>query len=304
MIFCWLRRAITLLTVVFSFLVFLPASAQDTFPPPDGTVWGDPQPLGNGQIQTFVTPDDAGNPSLVGVAFTESALTGLPQEPSDGRWDVKDASGNVVVPCCGHELVLEFPETDTPILFQHFVINWNPAGHMPADVYDVPHFDLHFYMISNEERMAFEPATADTMCSVPNWPDDGGEQLALVSCETFEEATIPLPADQMPPEYLDVGDVAPGMGNHLIDSQAPEIADGEPFTYTWIYGTYGGRLTFGEPMITIDFLEERNEEVCAEIAMPQAMSEPGFYPSEYCIRYMDGETEGTFVVSLESFVEY
>jgi hypothetical protein len=304
MIFHWLRHPIALLMVLFSFLVLLPVSAQDTFPPPDSTVWGDPQPLGNGQIQTFVTPDDAGNPSLVGVAFTESALTGLPQEPSDGRWDVKDASGNVVMPCCGHEVVLEFPETDSSTIFQHFVINWNPNGHMPLGVYDVPHFDLHFYLISNEERMAIEPATADTMCSVPNETDDGVEQHVMVSCETFEEGAIPLPADQMPPDYMDVGDVAPGMGNHLINSQAPEIAAGEPFTHTWIYGTYGGRLTFNEPMITIEFLEERNEEVCTEIAMPQAMPEHGFYPSEYCIRYVAGDTEGTFVVSLESFVEY
>jgi len=59
-------------------------------------------------------------------------------------------------------------------------------------------------------------------------------------------------------------------------------------------------------MITLAFLEERNEEVCTPIAMPEAMSEPGFYPTEYCIRYLagDGDGNGAFAVSLEKFVEF
>jgi hypothetical protein len=306
MTFRSLRRSITLVILLFGILaVLLPVSAQETFSLPDDTLWGDPQDLGDGQIQTFVTLDELGNPSLVGLYFTEAALSGLPEEMGDGHWDVLDANGKVIIPCCGHEVVLDLPETETPLVFEHVVSNWNPMGHMPAKVYDVPHFDMHFYTISNEDRMAIKSATADTMCSVPNPPDVGGEHPVGVTCETLEEARLPLPDDQLPPGYISADAIEAGMGNHLINSQAPEMA-GEPFTHTWIYGIYGGRITFYEPMITLAFLEEKNEEVCSEIAMPEAMPEPGFYPSQYCIRYLPGDTdgEGVYIVSLESFVEF
>lgn len=310
------RRPVAFLFVILSLgallLGGLPAAAQgpvgNVFPPAAGTVWSDPQDLGDGQIQTFVTLDAAGAPSLIGVSFTESALSGLPETMSDGHWDVTGADGNVIIPCCGHETVLTFPETDAAIPFEHFVMNWNPMGHTPAGVYDTPHFDLHFYVISNDERMAIPVASADTMCSVPNPPDVGGEHPVAVTCETFEQGMMPLPEDQMPPAYIAVGAVEPGMGNHLINTQAPELA-GEPFTHTWIYGTYAGRLTFYEPMIAIDFLESLQnvgDEVCTDIAMPEAMPEAGYYPTQYCIRYMAGEEggEGAYTVSLESLVEY
>lgn len=306
MTFSMLRRSFALLVLVFSLLALLPVSAQETFPPPDTTIWGEPQAMGDGQIQTFITLDEAGAPSLVGISFDEAALSGLPEEPSDGKWDVKDAEGTVVYPCCGHELVLEFPETDSPTIFQHFVINWAPTGHVPAGVYDKPHFDMHFYLMSNEDRMAIAAATADTMCSVPNPPDVGGEHPASVSCETFETASMPLPDDQMPVGYIFAGAVEPGMGNHLINTQSPEITGEAPFSHTFIFGTYGGKLTFLEPMITIEFLQEKNEEVCTDIATPEAVGEPGYYPSQYCIRYVagDAEGEGTYIISLESFVEF
>ena len=306
------RRSISLLIVLLSLvavlLAGLPAaygSVETPFPPSDGTTWGPPQDLGDGQIQTFVTLDASGNPSLVGVYFTEGALTGLPETPSDGHWDIKDSDGNVIIPCCGHEVVLEFPESASATPFKHFVMNWNPMGHEPPGIYDLPHFDLHFYTISNEDRTAIAAATADTMCSVPNPPDVGGEHPGPVSCDTFQTAMMPLPDNQMPPGYISAGAVEPGMGNHLINTQAPELA-GEPFTRTWIYGTYAGRLTFYEPMITLAFLEERNEEVCTAIAMPEAMPEAGYYPTQYCIRYLAGENsgEGAYAVTLESLVEF
>jgi len=305
-----LFRRVALLSLALVLLAGLPAAAQEppklSFPPSEGTTWGEAADLGDGQIQTFITLDQNGNPSLLGVYFTESALSNLPETPSDGQWDIVDASGTVIMPCCGHELALKFPEEADSTLFKHFVANWNPTGHVPPGVYDVPHFDFHFYLITEEEREAIAPATAETMCSVPNPPDaGGGEHPVPVTCETFEQGMIPLPDDQMPPGYLLVDAVEPRMGNHMINTQAPELA-GEPFTHTWIYGAFGGRVTFFEPMITLAFLEERNEEVCTPIAVPEAMPEPGFYPTEYCIRYLAGDDEGSgaFVVSLEKFVEY
>lgn len=296
------------ISVLVMGLAVLPVGAQGPggdFPPQENTEWGDPAEFGEGQLQTFVTVDSAGKPELVGVYFTDGLLSGLPMEPSDGHWDVVDAEGNVVIPCCGHEVVVEFPESVSATPIKSFVLNWNPMGHPPAEIYDVPHFDLHFYTITNEERIAIPAAAGDEMCMVPNPPDVPGEHPVLMSCETFAEATIALPENQIAPGYMDVGEVAPGMGNHLVNPTAMEFT-GEAFTHTWIYGVYGGKLTFLEPMIANSFLEERHAEECAEIALPEEMAEPGYYPSQYCIRYFEGEDggEGAFAVTLESFVEF
>lgn len=293
-----------LLALVLTLVAGSPVMADGPgqFPPAENTEWGKLVKLGNGAIQTFVTLDSSGNPEIVGAYFTTGALSGLPDTPSDGHWDVLDAAGSVVIACCGHEYVPEFPNSISSTPLKTLVVNWGRSGHEPAGVYDVPHFDFHFYTIPNEERMTVAAvATADTMCMVPNPPEVGGESPALVTCDTFERLMIPLPDNQMPPGYVSVGAVAPGMGNHLMNTQAPELS-GTPFTHTWIYGTNEGRLIFYEPMITIAFLEEKHEEVCTQIAMPQAQPEPGYYPSQYCIRYLGDQD--AYTVTLEAFVEY
>lgn len=297
--------SIMMLVVMIVALSAQPASGQspDTrlFPPAENTEWGEPEAFGDGEIRTFITLDSSGTPELVGIYFTEGMLASLPEAPSDGAWDVVDADGNVVIPCCGHEVVLDFPQAAEATPFDHFVLNWNPMGHMPPGIYDTPHFDLHFYLISNDERTAIAPATADTMCYVPNAPDSEETHPVPVSCETFEEAMLPLPETQMPPGFFAGGAVEPAMGNHLADLGAPEF-QGEPFTHTWIYGSYAGRLTFFEPMIATSFLEERLEETCSPIVLPDEMHEAGYYPSAYCMRYL--ADEAAYVVTLESFVEF
>jgi hypothetical protein len=309
-----MKRFPVLLTVLFVlaaiFMVGVPAFASNPvvgeFPPAEGTHWSDPLDLGDGQVQVFVTLDESDNPLTIGVYFTESALSNLPEELTDGKSSILDADGNVFIPCCGHEFILDVPETDSNLTFEIVGVNWNPVGHPPAGLYEPPHFDLHFYTITDEERLAIEPATAETMCSVPNPPDVGGESLVPVTCETFEEATMPLPDEQMPPGYFNAGAVEPAMGNHLINGAAPEIAEGAPFTHTWIYGTYAGKITFFEPMITLAYLEQLENDVCVDISMPAEMPEPGYYPTQYCMRHLSGDDngEGAYVVTLEGLIEY
>uniref|UniRef100_A0A7S3LPR5 DUF1996 domain-containing protein n=1 Tax=Aplanochytrium stocchinoi TaxID=215587 RepID=A0A7S3LPR5_9STRA len=43
-------------------------------------------------------------------------------------------------------------------------LDWNPCGHPPADVFTKPHYDIHFYMISDEYRSGM---TCDL---IPNAP--------------------------------------------------------------------------------------------------------------------------------------
>ena len=93
------------------------------------------------------------------------------------------------------------------------------------------------------------------------------------------------------------------MGNHLIDSKAPELAPGgPPFTYTFIYGAYDGHVSFYEPMITRAFLIGRPDQ-CMALKAPEAFELAGYYPTEYCIRTgQDDGGEAVYTISLETFV--
>lgn len=35
--------------------------------------------------------------------------------------------------------------------------HWNPHGHPPANIYDRPHFDFHYYTIGEQERHMIAP---------------------------------------------------------------------------------------------------------------------------------------------------
>ena len=66
----------------------------------------------------------------------------------------------------------------------------------------------------------------------------------------------PLPAGEMPATYINTG-LVPTMGAHWIDVTAPEL-NGQPFTETFIFGSFDGKMTFYEPMITKAFIEEKH----------------------------------------------
>ena len=238
------------------------------------TEWGDPVPVGQGQMQTFVMLNGSGRPQAVGIHFTEDTLLGLPVE--------------------GNESVLELPAAIEATPFDHFALNWSPQGHDPTDVYTVPHFDLHFYMVSPQERAAIKAGTCTTEQDnrIPNPPG-----AVPVTCEVFDRAMQGLPADMLPPGYALTPAVEPEMGNHLVDLTAPEF-NGQSFTHTWVYGAYGGELTFFEPMIAVRVLEQQ-ADVCQAIKMPEVMPEAGWYPTRYCIEYLD--QENAYTLSLESF---
>jgi hypothetical protein len=109
--------------------------------------------------------------------------------------------------------------------------------------------------------------------------------------------TRPVPAPYLPKGYIDVGAVVPRMGNHLLDSQSPELKDSLPFSTTFIYGAYDGELIFWEPMITLDMLR-KTRDACWSISQPEGFAQAGYYPTQYCIRR---SRTGERTVSLEGF---
>ncbi len=252
------------------------------------------QTLGKGSAWVYVALDAKGHPLALGVSMTKGALEGLPAQPNPtSRCFDKNGNGKIDAPeeCLGdYELVFALPQGDATKAVSPFNwvgVNWNPHGHVaPAPPpWSEPHFDFHFYIAPREAVMKLRPGTC-------------GE---LIDCEDFKKATRPVPAKYLHRDHIDVGAAVPAMGNHLINSKAPELAKGGPkFTHTFIFGSDDGRISFYEPMITREFLAS-NPRMCAPIKQPSAWQLAGAYPTKYCIRHSD--RTGRHTVSLEGFVE-
>jgi hypothetical protein len=222
-------------------------------------LWGEVCAMGRGQIRSWVKLDQGGKPVAVGVTFDETALEGLPD--CDGKR------------CCdGPEYAMELPRSVVGLPFKQVAINWNPRGHEPVGVYDKPHFDFHFYIMAPLDRSKI---TAD------------GEDLI--------KTTKQLPAEQTPQDYVQAPGGVPRMGAHWVDRTSPEL-QGQPFTKTFIYGSYNGEITFVEPMITKAYLETK-PNVSERLKLPAQYPVAGAYPTSYRIDY--DATSKQYTVALE-----
>ncbi|MCE7982480.1 MAG: hypothetical protein DYG89_14915 [Caldilinea sp. CFX5] len=254
------------------------------------TVYGESGEMGQGTVRTYAELNADGSPVSLGIVYTQALLEGLPTEPNM-KSRCFDVNGNGTLDmgeCIGdYELILSMPPEVTQnseIPFQHATLNWNAHGHPPA-IWGAPHFDFHFYMISEEEVQAIRPGTCG----------------AIINCDDFKRATTPVPAPYVPANYHSVGDAVAAMGDHLVDAVAPELQDPPEveFTHSFIYGAYDGHISFYEPMITRDYLLGQPDE-CKAVSLPEAWEISGYYPTEYCIHYHAERQETT--VSLEKFV--
>lgn len=198
--------------------------------------------VGDGKAMSFVKTDDAGTPIEVGFMFDEKALQNLPTGDPHG-----------------HEFQLEMPTAVAVEPFNHITFDWNEHGHEPEGVYDLPHFDCHFYFMTEAQREAIGPF------------------------DTIQFNKL-LPAENLPPQYLETPGGVPAMGAHVIDLLSPEIAGTGTFTKTFIFGKYDGKLNFLEPMVTLDYLKAKHNE-SNPIRQPQKWQQDGYYPTSYGIRY-------------------
>lgn len=251
------------------------------------TILGDQLAFGNGTYRAFSRLDANGTPVSVGVVFPKATLEGLPGGDGEPLHDGKtcyDLDGNDTIDlhaeCVGgHSKTLHFGDNGTP--FNSITINWEPHGHVPDGVYNKPHFDFHFYMISQIERRQITP----------------GECFGLMNCAQEQIAINPVPDQYIHPDYINTQLAFAHMGNHYVDSLSPELNGGE-YTHTFILGAYDGLITFYEPMITREFLlSEPNS--CYPIKQPAAFQESGYYPEKYCIQYNPWLEH--YKVSLENF---
>lgn len=278
------------LTVLAGVLVFLQLGCYSE---PGGEepqrLLGAASSLGNGTVSSYAEVDDQGTLHAIGLVYSADALDGLTHAASDqhhcfdrngdGRLDAEAEC----IPT--HESVIPLPDavsrrSDVP--FKWVLLNWNPAGHIPPKIYDVAHFDVHFYMAPIASVFALE---------------DGPCGLEFIRCDQYELAKKALPTNYMNPDFQDVDAVVPAMGNHLVDLTGPEF-NGEEWKRGWIFGVYDGEVTFYEEMVSRAFMLSKPSE-CYSIKSPPAVGQSGLYPTESCIRH-DTAT-GEYTVSIEGF---
>lgn len=160
--------------------------------------------------------------------------------------------------------------------YNHIVLNWMPHGHEPDSIYGKPHFDFHFYLISPAQREA-------------------------ITCQGDDHAVCMqmAPANQIPPFYVPTPEPVPQMGWHWVDPRSPEY-NGQPFTSTFIYGFYGGKMNFLEPMITQEFIQTTTAFE-SPISMAEAVAETGYYPARYTLEY--NEELGLHMITMRDLIK-
>jgi hypothetical protein len=221
--------------------------------------YGVPVPLGEGKVRAYVVLDSkaGGAPLEIGVAVDARTLEGpLPDEML--------------------RMPLQLP-AQAPEPYRFVLFDWNPHGHAPPGVYEVPHFDFHFYFAPLAEVRAIsrsDPRFAAEANHVP-----GPEFVP-------PHYTVPYPPGTAPAAVAE-----PGMGVHWEDVRAPQLQRlfghpeaYAPFTKAFIYGSWDGRFTFVEPMITREYLLRRTDEI-VPVERPARYAQPGWYPGSYRITY-------------------
>lgn len=237
-------------------------------------------------VWTFATTNRAGKPMMMGVWMTGAAFDAV-------------TSGESA------HLHLDLPDVDG-VNVEFAGVDWNEAGHPPAPVWTVPHFDFHFYLLDEAD-----------VAAIP-----------------FGVATYDLPDEIVPEHYVteDPCLIIPGMGEHLFDGRE---ADDTTATHTMIYGAYDpdidpsspsgsvllpfgpggalvpvptyegdgtGELTFLEPMVTetlLSSLRADEGELQSTFPTPGTFAAAGYYPTAYVVRYLG--REDAFLVTLEEF---
>ena len=254
------------------------------------------QKVGNGTARTFIVVDEQ-NPDVpveVGVALSEGAMEGLPKPMAMNHEGMAGGGEHLDM----HNWLLDLP-TKNPTPYKFVQFGWNPKGHEPPGVWDVPHFDFHFYTVPVSVRNSIVPSNPQFVEKAEKYPADSLRAQFYIDAATAAKTTR-------------VAMTVPEMGMHWIDVRTPEVQAlagkpeaYQPFTKTYIYGSWTGEFIFAEPMITRAYLLAKRETAEAAvrdetIAVPGAkFAEPGFYPEAYRIRW-NAETR-EYLISLTRF---
>ena len=246
-----------LATAALAFLA-VAGCADATAPATGRVVYGPAQPFAQGAVRAYAVLDSAGAPTAIGVALSDGVMQGLPAASATPEMPM-DLMRNLALPAAA-----------VAAGYDHASFGWNPTGHDPVTIYGAPHFDFHFYTVSETAQMAMlpsDPAFLDKLAKVPD-------------------------PQYRPATYVQFPGGVPMMGSHWGDPASPELVPNAPagtFTRTFLYGSYDGHFVFYEPMITRAYLEGTRARPAGDgaesIKTPTRYERPGAYPTRYTAAY-------------------
>ena len=215
---------------------------------PSNDVPGARKPLGAGMAKAWVRTGSHNVPVAFGVTFDDASLSNLGDRESETALALPAAQG---------------------LPFRTVVIDWNPHGHPPAHVYDVPHFDFHFYTIDEATRTNIAPEGAAALVTPgPNFVPGG---------------------------FITDGSTVPMMGKHYVSRSMPEFNGGH-FGATPVYGYYDGHLAFVEAMIARSYLQHGATH-SLPLAQPMLFEHAGLYPTRWSVTHDVGRHQVTIAFS-------
>jgi Domain of unknown function (DUF5602) len=140
---------------------------------------GPSQTFGNGTAQAFVTLNAAAIPTALGVVLSESVLTSLPASLT--------------------EAILALPDQGAATPFNFVRVTFMPQGHPPPGIYDKAHFDLHFFLITEQEVSAVGPSDPDFQQKGAQAPPPGHTPPDYVPDPMRFRGTVPIGATRRHP---------------------------------------------------------------------------------------------------------
>ena len=280
------RTIVTQSAVLLVTAVLTAAAVRMTRPAPGASAggaglharYGAAVAMGNGQARTYLVVDArSGNPVEVGVALSAEALEGLPQHAPDHGPGTHGPYS---------EYLLELP-AGNPTPYRFVEVDWNPSGH--GGPYTAAHFDFHFYRVPLATRNQIDlgaPGFAEKAARLP----------------AMDEIRAGYASTHVLLNTTPAGMTVPRMGLHWVDLKSPELPpSNQPFTRTFILGSWDGQVIFDEPMVTRDFIlaQRSGPATATAIAVPPARryAPAGFYPESYGIRW--DEAAGEYRIALQ-----
>jgi hypothetical protein len=155
---------------------------------------------------------DRNKPMRISIAIDDAAMESLDRGSEGGDHHSHD-----------NAVSLKLPPQANSTPFDHVLLEWNPTGHPPLGVYTKAHFDFHFYMTSEAERMA-----------IPVY-------------EQAQEKFDNFPFQYMPQDYVPIPGGVPQMGTHWVNRFSPELGGGNVLPRAFFMALTMARLHFTNP---------------------------------------------------------
>jgi len=175
----------------------------------------------------------------------------------------------------------------------HISIDFNSCGHPPTDIFGAPHYDIHVYLVTPEERTCMTCAKFPGSPICDFTPDaqttESGKGFFEVATVTstnpiYEDDPFGQPRNMPSGFQVGIADMIPLMGGHawnFVQQPSSAMEWAEPI---WIMGPYANGIVDYEPMIPFAFMTgDVNKEFTETLSYEgQTIAE---LPTSYTVKF-------------------